>query len=148
MKRYLLTPLLSALLSVNLIGSDGHNHEAAVEAAPQGGVLRDAPPFKSEVKIDGERVKLYIYDQKLKALKYDKETLNGDVQFPRQQTKPVTFKKVAETKPITIKDVGTITERYEAKIPGINKIHRYDMHVTLDVGGKTAKADFGIDNIN
>lgn len=148
MRKYLLPLLAATIVGIPLFAHDGHNHEAAVEPAPQGGVLRDAPPFKSEIKIDGDVVKLYIYDQKLKTVKYDKDELQGDVQFPRQKTKPVTFKRLKEERPTTIKDVGVIAERYEAKIPGINKIHRYDMHVNLEVGGKMAKADFGIDNIN
>ena len=131
------------------LGDDSHNHEAAVEAAPLGGTLRDAPPFKSEILIKNDVVKLYIYDQKLKVLKLDKETLRGDVQFPRvDKPTPIIFKKVKEETPKVIKNVGTITERYETKISGIDKTHRYDMHVVLEVGDKKAKADFGIDNIN
>ncbi|MBI4406087.1 MAG: hypothetical protein HY537_18150 [Deltaproteobacteria bacterium] len=148
MKRYILLLIIGAVISNGVFSDDTCNHEASVEAAPQGGSLRDAPPFKSEIKIDGNIVKLYIYDQKLKAVKYDKDTLSGFVQFPRQEKKSISFKRIAELKPITIKNVGTITERYEASIPGINKVHRYDMHVNLAVGDKTARADFGVDNIH
>lgn len=149
MKHYLLGLLIFAFTSPLVFAHEGHNHEASVEAAPQGGQLRDAPPFKTEIIIKNDLVKLYVYDDKLKAIKLDKETLTGDVQFPRaKQPTKLTFKKVKEEKPINIKNVGEITERYETKIPNITKAHRFDMHVNLEVGDKKAKADFGIDNIH
>src|SRR3989338_6407701 len=145
MMKTLLLSLMGLTCFANLsMASDGHNHEAAVEAATLGGTLRDSPPFKSEIIIKDDTVKLYVYDQKLKVLKLDKDTLKGDVQFPRaDKPTPIVFKKVKEEKPKEIKNVGTITERYETKVAGIDKTHRYDMHVELEVGGKKAKADFG-----
>lgn len=126
--------LISALMLAATLSfaHDGHNHEAAVEAAPHGGILRDAPPYKSEVVLNGDNVKLYVYDKALKPMEIKLQELSGDVQFPRQKTKPVTFKKSGEV--------------FVATIPGIGKVHRYDMHVFLDEK-KTIKADFGIDNI-
>jgi hypothetical protein len=133
MKRLLLFAL-SLTLSVPFIQAhEGHQHEAAVEAPPHGGMLRDAAPFKSEVVINGDVATLYIYDKALKPVKLDKDTLKGEVQFPRQKAKTVTFKRNGDN--------------YKAKISGISKVHRFDLHVTLDVGGKKALADFGIDNI-
>ena len=145
--------LVVLVLSSPLIADEGHNHEAAVEAAPQGGTLRDAPPFKAEITIEGETVKLTVYDQKLKVVKYDAESLTGDIRYPRgfePKEQKLVFKKVKLDKPITIKDVGVITERYEGTVKGISKpgLHRYDLHINLAVGGKKAMADFGIDNIN
>lgn len=136
-------------LSLPLFAHEGHNHEASTEQPHLGGVLRDAPPFKAELLMNGEQVSIYVYDKDRKILKLDKEELKGEIQFPRQD-KPsaVTFKKVKEKASKEIKGFGTITEHYETKIPKINKTHRYDLHVTLDVGGKTAKVDFGVDNIN
>ena len=60
--------------------------------------------------------------------------LKGEVQFPRKKRQAVTF---------TLKK-----DHYYAKIPGITKTHRYDLHVNLVVGETKAVADFGIDNLN
>lgn len=136
-------------LQLSSFGHEGHNHEASTEQPHLGGVLRDAPPFKAELIMNGETISVYVYDKDRKILPLDKEELKGEVQFPRQdKPSPVIFKKVKEKASKEIKGFGTIVEHYEAKIPKINKAHRYDLHVNLDVGGKTAKADFGIDNIN
>ena len=115
-------------------GHSGHNHEPAVEPAPHGGMLRNAPPFKSEVVLNKDTVKLYIYDENLKPVKLDKKQLKGDVQFPRKEKKPITF----ELK----------KDHYHTTIPGITKTHRFDMHVQLEAGDKKALADFGIDNLH
>lgn len=132
MKKYIITIL--SLVSLSSFAHEGHVHEAAVEAPPHGGLLRDADPFKSEVVLNGDLVKLYIYDKKLKPVKLDKEVLKGEVIFPRDK-KPtaVEFKRKGEL--------------YEATLKGIKKVHRFDLHVNLDAGGKKALADFGIDNV-
>lgn len=133
MKRLHLVVLIG-LFSLNAFAHDGHVHEPAIEAPPHGGLLRDALPFKSEVVLNGDVAKVYIYDNKLKPVKIDKETLKGEVQFPKEKKpKPVTFKR--------------IKDHYEGKLPGISKIHRFDLHVNLEAGGKKALADFGIDNV-
>ncbi|MDZ4677165.1 MAG: hypothetical protein SGI74_06600 [Oligoflexia bacterium] len=126
---------IACLISLNAHSHEGHVHEPAVEAPPHGGLLRDALPFKSEVVLNGDIAKVYVYDKKLKPLKLDKPTLKGELQFPKDKNpKPVTFKLEGD--------------HYEAKLPGISKVYRFDLHVYLDVGGKKALADFGIDNIN
>lgn len=97
-------------------------------------MLRDAPPFKSEVVLNGDNVKLYIYDAKLKPIKPSTPSLTGDVQFPRKEKKSITFKKTGD--------------HYAANIPGITKTHRFDMHVQIEIGKDKALADFGIDNLH
>jgi hypothetical protein len=127
----------SLLLSTQAIAGDGHNHEPAVEDAPNGGMLRDAPPFKSEIVLNKDNVKLYIYkkiDKKLKLIKYDQKSLSGYIQFPRKK----------EKKPVEFKLKG---DYYEATIKGISKTHRFDMHVTLKNGKENATVDFGVDNL-
>jgi hypothetical protein len=122
-------------LSVNVSAHEGHVHEPAVEAPPHGGLLRDAPPFKSEVVLSGDNARIYIYDKELKPVKLDKDTLKGELLFPKdKKPKPVVFKR---------KD-----QYYEAELKGIKKVHRYDLHVNLEAGGKKALADFGIDNVH
>lgn len=116
-----------------VFASDDHDHGAAVEAAPHGGNLRDAAPFKAELVITGDKTKMYVYDTKLKPIKPEKDTLTGAVEFPRQKPKTVTYKKVGDA--------------YEATVEGLSKVHRYDLHVNLEFGGKKAKVDFGVDNI-
>ncbi len=126
--------VLTALGSVSGFAHDGHVHEPAVEAPPHGGLLRDAEPFKSEVVLIGDTAKVYIYDKQLKPVKPDQDILKGDLQFPRdKKMKPVTFKRTGD--------------HYEATLPGLGKVHRFDLHVNLEAGGKKGLADFGIDNV-
>lgn len=142
--KLLMAALLSFLYIDNMAkADDGHNHEAAVEAAPRGGMLRDVlPHFKSELVIEKELVKLFIYDTKLVLLTPDKETLKGRVQFPREKKpRAVVFKIVKPSKP-------TDPTYYETKIAKIDKVHRFDLHVTLELGDKKGMADFGVDNIH
>lgn len=132
MKRTLI--FIAALaLAPSAPAHEGHVHEAALEAAPRGGILRDAPPFKSELVMTGDTVRVYVYDEKLVPVSLEVPTATGDVQFPRQKSRPVKFR---------LRDGA-----YEARIPGISKVHRYDLHVILNVDGRKATADFGVDNI-
>lgn len=124
---------LSMTLFAPLFAHEGHVHEAALEAAPRGGTLRDAKPFKAELIMKGDVVQVYVYDKELTQLALDQEEAKAEVQFPRKKAKPVTFKKKGEF--------------YEAMIKGISKVHRYDLHLNLDIGGVKTIADFGIDNI-
>lgn len=139
MFRKILFTLTFSAISFYSYGSGGHghghthNHEAAVEPAPHGGNLRGAGNFKAEVVLNGDNIKLYVYDKKLKPLTLKAKELKGDVQFPKQKTKTVTFKQKGTT--------------YETTIKGISKVHRYDLHVILEKDGKKTKVDFGIDNI-
>lgn len=135
MKTLLLLVLSLVTAAPALYAHGDHKHEEAVEAPPHGGILRDATPFKSEIVVEGENVTLYLYDKDLKPVALDAPAFKGDVQFPRQKkAKPVTFKREGDV--------------YKARIPGIGKVHRYDLHVTVEAGGKKALADFGIDNIH
>lgn len=114
-----------------------HDHEAAVEAAPHGGVLRNAPPYKSELVLNKDQAKIYVYDKDVKPVVQSKlkESITGQIAFPKDKKKrEVIFKLVGDA--------------YEAKIIGIDKVHRYDLHVTLNIEGKSILADFGVDNIH
>jgi hypothetical protein len=133
MKTVWIATMLMFGASAPLKAHDAHNHEAAVEAAPHGGTLRNAGDYKAEIVINGDKLKLYVYDKQLKPVTLEKAELAGDVQFPKEKSKPVTFKKAGEF--------------YEATVKGISKVHRYDMHVNLEVSGKKVVADFGIDNL-
>ncbi|HYX37749.1 MAG TPA: hypothetical protein VE954_32000 [Oligoflexus sp.] len=133
MKTFLALTSLLLGAAAPLMAHDGHNHEAATETAPHGGTLRNAGDYKAEIVINGDNLKLYIFDKQLKPMKLEKAELTGDVQFPKEKSKPVTFKKAGEF--------------YSATVKGISKVHRYDMHVNLEVAGKKVVADFGIDNI-
>jgi hypothetical protein len=133
MKNILLVSFIVFGTAGTLCAGEGHNHEAAVESAPRGGTLRNAGDYKAEIVINGDQLKLYVYDKKLKPIQMDKAEITGDVQFPKEKSKPITFKKVGES--------------YEVTIKGISKVHRYDMHINLEVAGKKVVADFGIDNI-
>ena len=126
--------LIVMVFSLQSFAHEGHVHEPAVEAPPHGGLLRDAPPFKTELVLSGDQAKVYVYDKKLKPMKLDKESLTGELILP----------KVKEKKPVTFKRKG---ELYEATLDGISTVHRYDLHVNLEVGGKKALADFGVDNV-
>lgn len=136
MKAYLFLALLYVSPHISLAG-DGHNHESAVEPAPRGGILRDAPPYKSELVLDKDTARIFVYDKTLKLVPKDKlsSTVNGQLAFPKDKKKR---EVVFELK----------GDNYEAKLPGIDKVHRYDLHVTLQVEGKSIMADFGIDNIH
>ncbi|MDZ4661278.1 MAG: hypothetical protein SGJ18_06615 [Pseudomonadota bacterium] len=123
-------------LAVNSVwAGDGHNHEAAVESAPHGGVLRDAPPYKVELVLNGDQAKIYVYDKGLKPVKLDKDTAKGELRFPKEKkAKEVVFKKNGEV--------------YETTLAGISKVHRYDLHVNLEAGASKVLVDFGVDNIH
>jgi len=115
----------------------GHSHEAAIEAAPHGGVLRDAPPFKAELVLNGDQAKLYVYDKQMKPVTLDKPEIKGRLKFPRQTKEIiVTFKRTAAG------------DAYETKMAGIGKVHRYDLHIDLQIGDQKVLADFGVDNIH
>ncbi len=132
MKRLLIATMLYFSFTP-LIAGDGHNHEAAVEAAPHGGTLRNAGENKAEIVVNGDNLKLYFYDKELKPLKIEAKEIKGDVQFPKEKKKPITFRKSGDF--------------YETTVKGIGKVHRYDMHVNLEAAGKKILVDFGIDNI-
>jgi len=120
-----------------LADGHGHSHEAALEAAPHGGVLRDAPPYKAELVLNGDNAKLYVYDKALQPVVLDHAAIRGNLQFPRQSKKTVVTFTRAES--------GAY---YAAKLAGISKTHRYDLHITLEVGAEKVLADFGVDNIH
>src|SRR5687767_6030942 len=76
-------------------GDHNHDHEAAVEAAPHGGILRNALPYKSEIVIAKENVKIYVYDKNLKPVDKAKlkESVKGELAFPKDKKKrEVVFK--------------------------------------------------------
>ncbi len=129
---------LLAIVTVSLTpahAGDDHNHEAAVEPAPHGGVLRDAPPFKVELVLNGDTAKVYFYDKALKPAKLEKDTLVGKLRFPKEKKdREVTFTKK--------------TDSYEGTLTGISKTHRYDLHINVESGGKKVVVDFGVDNIH
>jgi hypothetical protein len=133
MKKSVFLAAILVSATPTLFAHDAHNHEAAVESAPHGGTLRNAGDLKAEIVIKGDAVKLYIYDKQLKPAKLDVAEFKGEVQFPKEKAKPIIFKRVGDL--------------YEVTIKGISKTHRYDMHVNVEVGGKKALADFGVDNI-
>ncbi len=124
------------MAGANLYAKRGHthNHSNSVEPAPHGGTLRDALPYKAEAVISGDIVKVYIYDAKLKPLKPQKPTMDAEIELPKKKAKEITFKSKGSY--------------YEAKIPGINKAHRYDLVVEFSMNGKLVLVDFGVDNID
>ena len=135
MKTILILLALTSLGADSAQAGDDHNHEASVEAAPHGGTLRDAPPYKVELVLKGDKATLYVYDSKLKPVALDKDTATGQLAFPKdKKKKDVTFKKAGEV--------------YEATLAGISKVHRYDLHINLEAQGKKVVADFGVDNIH
>lgn len=135
MKALLVLLAVMSLGAQPAFGGDDHNHEAAVEAAPHGGVLRDAAPYKVELVLKGDKATLYVYDAKLKPVKLDKETALGKLRFPKEKNqKEVVFKRAGDV--------------YEATLAGISKVHRYDLHIDVEAQGKKVVADFGVDNIH
>jgi hypothetical protein len=118
-------------------GHHDHNHEAAVETAPNGGTLRNAGSYKGELVLEGNLVKIFIYGEDVKPIAKSlmKDSIKGGVEFPTdKKMRPVEFKW---------KD-----DHYQASIAGINKVHRYDMHVKAIVNNKEITIDFGVDNIH
>lgn len=128
--------IAALVLSATMVSAgEGHNHEAAVENAPHGGVLRDALPFKVELVLNGDNAKIHVYDKAMKPVKLDKESANGQLRFPKEKNaSDVVFKRNGDV--------------YESTLKGVNKAHRYDLHVNLEIGGKKVVADFGVDNIH
>lgn len=144
--------LIALVLPIQTLAHDDHVHEPAVEAPINGGLLRDAAPFKTELVLKGDTALVYIYDKDMKYVKLDRPELTGDYQFPKEKKgRPVVFKlssrTVTRTDPETKKEVKETIQFYEGQLKGIARVHRFDLHVNLDVGGKKALADFGIDNV-
>lgn len=133
MKTLLVVSALVLSVPTLTMAGDSHNHEAAVEAAPHGGSLRASGEYKAEIVINDDKLKLYIYDKKLKPKQLEKTVLTGGVQFPKEKVKPISFKKNGDF--------------YESTIKGISKVHRYDLHVNIEADGKKTLIDFGLDNI-
>lgn len=133
MKTFVLLLITGLIVAPHAAAHEGHVHEAALEAAPRGGILRDAPPYKTEAVLNGDTVRVYIYDKTLAPITPQKPQAKADVTFPRQKAKPVIF----------LKKDGF----YEATIKGLSKVHRYDLHITLEIDKIKVVADFGIDNI-
>ena len=128
--------LMFLVITLGVGGSahEGHVHEPALEAPPHGGLLRDAEPFKTELVLNGDNAKVYIYDKKLKPVKLTKESLKGELILPKSKKKTeVSFKRSGEF--------------YEGILEGVSKVHRFDLHVNLEAEGKKALADFGVDNV-
>jgi hypothetical protein len=127
--------VLALILSPMTMAGDGHNHEAAVEPAPHGGILRDAHPYKAELVLEGDNARVYVYDKGLKIAEIKAQTLEGSIRLPKQKkdTK-VTFKREGDS--------------FNAKLAGVDKVHRFDLHIYLTEGGQKTKLDFGIDNIH
>lgn len=137
MKTLLTIFAIATLMAHPSFAGEGHdhNHEAAIEAAPHGGTLRDALPYKVELVLKGDKATIYVYDAKLKQVKLDKDEAKGHLAFPKDKAKKeVVFKKSGDV--------------YEATLPGISKVHRYDLHVNVEAQGKKVVADFGVDNIH
>ncbi|MDZ4786303.1 MAG: hypothetical protein SGJ02_09540 [bacterium] len=114
----------------------GHNHEAAVEPAPRGGILRDSPPYKVELVLNGDKANIYVYDNDLKPIAKERlaSTIKGELGFPKEKAKEVTL------------TLGS--DSYEGILAGISAVHRFDMHVKLVIDQKEVVGDFGIDNIH
>ncbi len=139
MKKHFFLSLMVAFLASTAYAGEGHrhSHEAAVEAAPHGGILRDAMPFKAELILNGDDAKVYIYDKQLKPVVLDHAELKGQLKFPRQTKETI----------VTLKRASS-GAYYETKLKGISNVHRYDLHIDLKIGDQTVLADFGVDNIH
>jgi len=116
---------------------EDHDHQPAVEAAPHGGILRNALPYKTELVLEKDNAVVYVYDKDVKPVLATRlaKVVKGKLAFPKEKTK----REVA----FNLKDGA-----YRAKLPGIDKVHRYDLHITITVDGKDVLADFGVDNIH
>lgn len=137
MKNLALATLISLACGTTALASGDHDHEAAVEAAPHGGILRNAAPYKAELVLKKDNAKVYVYDDKMKPVAKEKlkPSIKGELGFPKdKKKKQVTF--------------DLKSDAYEATLAGIGKVHRYDLHITLEVDGKPILADFGVDNIH
>lgn len=119
------------------LAHDDHDHEAAAEQAPHGGILRNAGNFKSELVLVKDHAKIFVYDKDVKPQPKEtlKVTVKGELAFPKDKKKRAVEFKLND---------GV----YESVLPGIDKVHRFDLHVTLEISGKPVLADFGIDNIH
>lgn len=137
MKHLLIFASLTLAVGNFTFAGEGHNHEAAAENAPHGGILRNAGVYKSELVLEKDFAKVYVYDKDMKPIeeKRLKPSVVGQLGFPKDKKK----------KDVNFDYKGGV---YQAKLAGIDKVHRYDLHITLEVDGKPVLADFGVDNIH
>lgn len=129
---------LSILCLVGTVyAGEGHNHEAAIEPAPHGGILRDSPPYKTELVLNGDEAKIYVYDKDLNLMPNNKlgSEAIGALRFPKEKEHRKVIFKLGDS-------------FYEGKMTGISSVHRYDLHVDMNIDGKSIVGDFGVDNIH
>lgn len=154
---------LVLILSINAFAGEGHNHnhEAALETPLNGGILRDAPPYKAELVINDDQAKIYLYKKHGEELRYANVKANelkgnfSHMKLPKAVQKKggieVTFVKGKEKKSVkeNNKYIQKEVEFFTANLEGSSKVHRFDMHVNFaDDDGKNIVLDFGIDNIH
>lgn len=133
--KYSYLALISLFFVLPLLASDGHNHEAAIEPAPHGGILRDAKPYKAELVLNGDEASVYIYDSSLKPAPLTTQSLKGSIRLPKQKKESqVTFNKSGDV--------------FKSVLKGVSKVHRFDLHIYLIEAGQKTVLDFGIDNIH
>lgn len=125
--------MCAVLLLVAVSGA----HTIVEPVAPHGGLLKRAPPYRAEIVVFKDFVKIYLYDKNLKALdpKVIKSTANADLRVPN----------VSPDQRVTFKFVN---DALEARIPGVSDFHRIDLHVDLNIQGKDLMGDFAVDNLH
>ena len=79
---------------------------------------------------------IYVYNKDLTSVDPSKlgKVAKGLLAFPKDREK----REI---------EYNLVEDRYELDIPGINKVHRYDLHVNITIGEETVLGDFGVDNI-
>lgn len=114
-----------------------HDHQASVEPAPHGGMLRDSLPFKTELVLNQDTATIYVYDKDLKQVQAARLGVTAEARLA--------FPKERNPRTIVIPLIGDV---YQGELEGIDKVHRFDLHVDITVDGKKILGDFGVDNIH
>lgn len=122
--------LISTFIAIPLFAHEGHHHTPATVAPPKGGVLRTLETIHLEMLQQGKKVKVYVYDKKLKPL-----------QAKSYKASALAFRPRKRAEKIELKEMGDHWEyQYDAR-----GAHRYTFELDIEQGGHKDKVKWNIE---
>lgn len=118
MKQFL-TILFLFSISITTKAHEGHDHGAATFQPPKGGVIQTSMQGHFELVNQGNKIQLYVYDNKGTAKETKGLTLTTELELPRKKAEK-----------ISLTDKGT---HWEADIDS-KGAHRFTLKITIDDG--------------
>ncbi len=122
--------LVISFLASSAFAHEGHDHGPGTVQAPKGGVVRSLETINLELLNEGKKVKIYVYDTKLKPMDVKKYLASATVTFP---------KKKAET--LKLAEAG---DHWEVEVDSKNA-HRYTLLLSIKQGGHDDKVKWVVE---